>query len=106
MYFDKERADFLLEQLNIVERKNDLVKAFSSGMKQRLKFIFALIHEPKLLVLDEPTSNLDDEGKNKVYELIQEEANNNAVIIASNEKSDLSLCSETIEIEKFKNINE
>ena len=67
--FNKERSDFLLNELNLIDRKNDLVRGYSSGMKQRLKFIFALLHQPALIILDEPTSNLDNTGKEKVYEV-------------------------------------
>ncbi len=100
--FNRERSDFLLNELKLIDRKNDLVRGYSSGMKQRLKFIFALLHEPSLVILDEPTSNLDNPGKEKVYELIKKESENNLVIIASNEDSDIALCSQVIELEKFK----
>jgi heme exporter protein A len=100
--FEKERSDILLSKLNLFDRKDDLVRGYSSGMKQRLKFIFALLHHPQLVILDEPTSNLDNDGKEKVYELIKEEAKSNLVIIASNEDSDLQLCKEIINIENYK----
>lgn len=100
--FDRERSGFLLNKLNLYERREDLVRGYSSGMKQRLKFIFALLHNPKLIILDEPTSNLDSEGKEKVYELISGGAKENLVIIASNEDSDLSLCGKVINIEEYK----
>jgi heme exporter protein A len=101
--FDKEKVDYLLEKFLLYKRKDDLLKTYSSGMKQRVKFIFALMHSPNLLMLDEPTSNLDDEGKNSVYELIKEEGDKNIVIVASNEKNDLEYCAETVYLEKFKN---
>ena len=101
--FNKEKIELLLNDFLIYDRKDDLVKTYSSGMKQRMKFIFALMHSPKLILLDEPTSNLDDEGKNTVYKIIKREAEENIVIVASNEKTDLALCSETIMLEKFKN---
>lgn len=104
--YDKSRVDYLFEKFLLLKRKDDLVKTYSSGMKQRLKFIFALMHSPQLIILDEPTSNLDDEGKNSVYELIREEGNKNIVIIASNEKNDLGYCSEIIFLENFKQINQ
>jgi len=100
--FDKEKVDKLLNKFLLYNRKDDLVKTYSSGMKQRLKFIFALMHSPQLIILDEPTSNLDDEGKEVVYELVKKEAEKNIVIIASNEKTDLSLCSETIDLKNYK----
>lgn len=101
--FNQERVDYLLNKFLLFKRKDDLLKTYSSGMKQRVKFIFALMHTPQLLILDEPTSNLDDEGKNSVYELISEEGQKNIVLIASNEKNDLELCSEIVYLEKFKN---
>ena len=94
--FDKDKVDNLLNKFLLLNRKGDLVKTYSSGMKQRLKFIFALI------ILDEPTSNLDDEGKEVVYGLVKEEAEKNIVIIASNEKTDLSVCGEIIDLNNFK----
>ena len=94
--FNKERVDSLLNKFLLFNRRNDLVKTYSSGMKQRLKFIFALMHSPQLIILDEPTSNIDDEGKEVVYELVKEEGNKNIVIIASNE------CSEIIDLNDYK----
>lgn len=99
---DEQRVKYLLEKFLILNRKDDLVKTYSSGMKQRLKFIFALTHSPSLLILDEPTSNLDDEGKNSVYRIIKEEGEKNVVIVASNENQDLNLCSEIIDLKKYK----
>jgi len=101
--FDKERIDYLLNKFLLFKRKDDLLKTYSSGMKQRVKFIFALMHSPQLIILDEPTSNLDDEGKNSVYELVKEEGEKNIVLIASNEKSDIELCSDIVYLEKYKN---
>lgn len=101
--FNSERVDYLLEKFLLFKRKDDLLKTYSSGMKQRVKFIFALMHSPELLILDEPTSNLDDDGKNSVYELIKEEGQKNIVLIASNEKYDLEVCSDIVYLEKYKN---
>jgi heme exporter protein A len=100
--FDEERIKFLFYRFSLQTRKDDYVKAYSSGMKQRLKFIFALMHKPVLLIFDEPTSNLDDEGKAVVYEMIKEEGGKNIVIVASNEKTDISLCPEIIVLENYK----
>jgi heme exporter protein A len=101
--FNKERIDYLLDKFLLFKRKDELLKTYSSGMKQRVKFIFGLMHSPNLLILDEPTSNLDDEGKKSVYELVKEEGQNSIVLIASNEKSDLELCSDIVYLEKYKN---
>lgn len=96
--FDKDYAKELLERFLLYNRRNDLVKTYSSGMKQRIKFIFALIHHPELLIFDEPTSNLDDEGKELVYNIINDKSKENILIIASNDKSDLDLCTEVLDL--------
>lgn len=101
--FNNQRVEYLLNKFLLYKRKDDLLKTYSSGMKQRVKFIFALMHSPQLLIFDEPTSNLDEEGKNSVYEIVKEESKNNLVIIASNEKNDLELCDEIVYLEKYKN---
>mgnify|MGYP002631811833 CR=1 FL=1 len=100
---NSDRIKNLLDEFALYDRRNDLLKAYSSGMKQRIKFIFSLIHSPVLLIFDEPTSNLDIKGKDKVYEIIQKESYNKLIIIASNEESDLALCEETLFVEEFKN---
>ena len=61
------------------------------------------MHSPQLIILDEPTSNLDDEGKEVVYNLVKEEGRKNVVVIASNEKTDLSLCEQSIFLGDYKN---
>ncbi|MFO7448454.1 MAG: ABC transporter ATP-binding protein [Ignavibacteriaceae bacterium] len=101
--YNKDRINSLLDQFLLYNRRNDFVKTYSSGMKQRLKFIFALMHSPQLIILDEPTSNLDEEGKNSVYKIIEEEGKKAIVIVASNEKSDLQLCTNLIKLEEYKN---
>ncbi len=101
--FNKDKIEYLLNQFLLFDRKDDLVKTYSSGMKQRLKFIFALMHSPELIILDEPTSNLDSAGKDSVYKIVEEESKSSIVIIASNEKSDLMLCSKELKLEDFKN---
>jgi heme exporter protein A len=103
--YPAQKVNKLLERLFLLERKDDLVRGYSSGMKQRLKFIFALMHSPELIILDEPTSNLDNAGKKTVYEIITEESKAGIVIIASNEENDLALCKEIINLEQFKNKN-
>ncbi len=102
---DKDYAKDLLNRFLLYNRRDDLVKTYSSGMKQRMKFIFALIHNPELLIFDEPTSNLDDEGKNSVYEIIEDKSKESIIIIASNDKADLDLCPEILDLKIYKEIN-
>jgi len=100
--YNKEKVDSLLNEFLLYDRRNDLVKGYSSGMKQRLKFIFALMHSPDLLILDEPTSNLDSTGKDSVYKIIENESASSIIVVASNEENDLDLCKERIQLEQFK----
>jgi heme exporter protein A len=92
----------LLEKVNLHKRKNDEVKSFSSGMKQRLKFAFAVINKPDLLILDEPGTNLDDEGKRLAYSIAEEHKDIGILIVATNDKEDTALCNIRINIEDFK----
>ena len=101
--FNKDKIEYLLNKFLLFDRKDDLVKTYSSGMKQRLKFIFALMHGPQLIILDEPTSNLDSAGKDSVYQIIEEESKSNIVILASNEENDLRLCTKELKLENYKN---
>lgn len=100
--YDAGKVKTLMEKFKIYDRRNDLLKAYSSGMKQRMKVIFSLLHSPKLLILDEPTSNLDIEGKEQVYEIIKEKTPEHLTIIASNEQTDLELCGDVLQLEEFK----
>ncbi len=97
-----EKVEYLLKVFLLYDRKDDLIKTYSSGMKQRMKFIFAMMHSPNLLILDEPTSNLDEEGKESVYRIVKEQGNECIVLIASNEKTDLELCTDIVYLEKYK----
>jgi heme exporter protein A len=89
----------LLEKVNLHARKNDLLRTYSSGMRQRLKYAFALIHRPPVLLLDEPTSNLDSEGKATVHRIVEEQRSNGIVIIATNDEEDRALCNHEIHLE-------
>jgi heme exporter protein A len=102
---NNNRIKYLLDEFSLYDRRNDLLKAYSSGMKQRVKFIFSLIHSPELMILDEPTSNLDITGKDKVYEIIEKESKNKLIIIASNEENDLALCKKNIFMEEYKEVD-
>ncbi len=92
----------LFKKVNLFERMNDISGTFSSGMKQRLRLIFALAHNPEVIILDEPTSNLDDAGKGICYEIIRDLSKEKIIILASNEQSDLALCKDILHLETYK----
>lgn len=68
----RERMEQLLKFVELWDRKNDLVKNFSGGMKRRLEVARGLIHHPKILFLDEPTLGLDPQTRNHIWNYIQE----------------------------------
>jgi heme exporter protein A len=92
-------TDSLLERVKLLSRKNDFVRTFSSGMKQRLKYALALLHSPSLLILDEPTSNLDEEGRIVVFEIIREQRERGMIIVATNEQPEVELCNKHIQLQ-------
>jgi ABC-2 type transport system ATP-binding protein len=71
-YEVKEQSSRLLHIFNLKDRSQDKVGTFSKGMKQRLALARALLHNPELLFLDEPTSDLDPEAARQVQDLILE----------------------------------
>jgi ABC-2 type transport system ATP-binding protein len=68
----KENIERLLKLLGIWERREDAAGTFSKGMKQKLAIARALIHDPQLLFLDEPTANLDPEASKSVRDFVIE----------------------------------
>lgn len=67
-----ERADQLLERVGIADAKNKRISSYSGGMRQRLGIAQALIHNPSLIMLDEPVSSLDPIGRREVLTLLDE----------------------------------
>ncbi len=92
----------LLERVNLTPAKNQLVRTFSSGMKQRLKYAFALLHQPPILLLDEPTANLDSEGKAIVHQIVNEQKQRGLVIIATNEPDEIKWGDSVLNLDEFK----
>jgi len=82
-------ARSLLSRVSLEGRGDDQVRTFSSGMKQRLKYAFALIHRPPILILDEPMSNLDAEGITTIRQIMQEQQQQGILVVATNDHTDL-----------------
>jgi ABC-type multidrug transport system ATPase subunit len=79
-----DRIDEVLKQVNLYDRRNDNFKTFSLGMKQRLSIGAALLSDPPVLILDEPTNGLDPEGIAEVRELIKNiSATGKTIVLAS-----------------------
>jgi len=67
----RERAQRLLHMVALTERANDLVATYSGGMRRRLEIARGLMHEPRVLFLDEPTIGLDPQSRRVVWELLE-----------------------------------
>ena len=75
------RAEKYLKQLGLWEKRNDFSRNLSGGMKRRLMIARALIHEPKLLILDEPTAGVDIELRRSMWNFLKEINGNGTTII-------------------------
>ena len=69
---DNDRIDHLLKRLALWEQRNDKVRTLSGGMKRRLLIVKALVHYPRLLLLDEPTAGVDINLRNTIWDFIRE----------------------------------
>jgi ABC-type multidrug transport system ATPase subunit len=92
----------LIELLAMPGSKNKLIKYFSSGMKQRLKLALAFCSDTPMLMLDEPTSNLDVQGVEWYLSLVQRFAQNRLTIICSNQGYEYDFCDEQLNITDYK----
>ncbi len=79
----------LLEQLGLGGRGDDRLSAYSSGMAQRLRYAYALIHRPPVLLLDEPTVTLDVRGAEVVDQVIARQRRDGIVVVATNDPREL-----------------
>jgi heme exporter protein A len=97
--FNVSKLNEDLSLFNIFKHRNSQIRNFSSGMKQRMKFVLALQNNPTLLFLDEPTSNLDNEGIEIVNNVIKNHSKQNGiVVIATNEEREKALCSKCYDV--------
>jgi heme exporter protein A len=87
--YDRKSSHDLMVQMGLTERAHKLCRNYSSGMKQRLKLAQALLHNPPLLLLDEPGCNLDSKGMKIVEEVISKQRQLGMTVIASNEKREV-----------------
>jgi ABC-2 type transport system ATP-binding protein len=67
----KERIKEMLESVQLYDRRKDKVKTFSGGMKRRLNLISSLLHDPPLLLCDEPTVGVDPQSRNAIFDYLQ-----------------------------------
>lgn len=97
--FPLSRVDELLELVGLLDQAGDKFKTYSLGMKQRLGIAAALLPQPRLLILDEPTNGLDPEGIQEVRDLLRSLANKGTTIfVSSHLLSELEIISDYLVI--------
>jgi ABC-type multidrug transport system ATPase subunit len=92
----------IIDLLNLPGSSNKLIRYFSSGMKQRLKLALAFCADTPILMLDEPTSNLDAQGVEWYLSLVQQFAKDRLTIICSNQEHEYSFCQHRLSITDYK----
>lgn len=99
---DKKRIDEIVKLVGLENRIKDKVSKYSLGMRQRLGIAQAILHRPKLLILDEPTNGLDPEGIKEVKVLLKKlaEQENMAILISSHNLAELDTFCNKISIIK------
>ena len=92
----------VIDLLAMDNSKNKLIKYFSSGMKQRLKLALAFCADTPLLMLDEPTSNLDAQGVDWYLNLVERFAKDRLTIVCSNQPHEYGFCGKQLSIADYK----
>ena len=94
----KERTELLLQKVNLKEHRKKKIKALSGGMKRRLGIAQALLNNPKVLIVDEPTAGLDPEERIRFRNLLSEVAEERIVILSTHIVGDIEATCENIAI--------
>ena len=94
----------IIERLYLSDSTNKYIKHFSSGMKQRLKLGLAFYAEAPILLLDEPTTNLDEKGVEWYHREITKQQKNKLIIVSSNVKNEYNFCQDIINLLDFERL--
>lgn len=101
-YLPGANKALVLDTLALHKAKHKAIKHFSSGMKQRLKLALALFSDVPLVLLDEPTANLDEQGIAWYQQLIQLYGANRTIIVCSNQTHEYEFCSHSLQLADYK----
>ena len=101
----ESRLNHLFKWINLQEKKDDLVKTYSYGMKRKLALIETLTHQPKILLLDEPTMGLDYTSRLVLFDLLKTiTKSGSAIILATNDVNEAALIAHKVLLLKKGNI--
>lgn len=92
----------ILTDIQLEQAANKQIRYYSSGMKQRLKLAQAFFSETSILLLDEPTTNLDHSGIELYRKLLEGQTRNRMLVISSNEPEEYRVCNTVIRVEDYK----
>lgn len=101
-YTDGLDVSSIIELLGFEKSKEKALKHFSSGMKQRTKLALACCAATPILILDEPTSNLDNQGVDWYLNLIEKFGQHKMIIVGSNQEHEYSFCQNQLSISDYK----
>lgn len=101
-WLDALDTDKIIRLLGLEKAAHKQIRYYSSGMKQRVKLAQAIFSNVPVVLLDEPLTNLDEEGISLYLNLINDYCKNRLVIISSNDKKEYSFCNETIDMKAYK----
>jgi ABC-type multidrug transport system ATPase subunit len=92
----------MIHKMYLYEHKNKPINQFSSGMKQRLKLGLCMFSDVPMVLLDEPTSNLDEKGILWYFEMVGEFGKNKTIFICSNDSREYGFCKQRIHMDDYK----
>lgn len=95
-------TDQIIFLTNLKNAAHKQIRYYSSGMKQRVKLAQAIFSDVPVILLDEPLTNLDEEGVALYYDLVEKYCQNRLLIISSNDKKEYSFCHEMVDLKKYK----
>lgn len=101
-FVDSLDVNAVMEIMELEREWDKAVRFFSSGMKQRLKLALSILSQSGFILLDEPSTNLDQDSTQWFLDLLEKYRGDRIIVIASNVEADLQLCTDRISVEQYK----